>query len=158
VKESLFNIIAGYVEEAEVLDLYAGTGSLGIEALSRGAKSAVFVDKSIEAVRVIKYNLEYTKLSGKSEVIAGDVFKAINRLCSEGRSFDIIFMDPPYRKNYIKDTLQIVSDSGIIKDNGIAVAEREAEDEAAEVVGRLKLWKNARYGDTVLSFYIQVPQ
>jgi 16S rRNA (guanine966-N2)-methyltransferase len=158
VKESLFNIIAGCVEGAEVLDLYAGTGSLGIEALSRGAKRAVFVDKSSEAIKVIKDNLNHTKLLNNSEVITGDVLKAINRLCREGRSFDIIFMDPPYRKNYLKDTLQIVSDSGIIKDNGIAVAEREADDEAVEVLGRLKLWKNARYGNTVLSFYSQLPQ
>lgn len=149
----MFNIIAKYVDGADVLDLFAGTGSLAIEALSRGAKSAVFVDSNIECYRIIKQNLIHTKLIDRALVLTGDVFKTLYKLQRQGMKFDIIFMDPPYNKNFIEETLQIVSDNGIIKDDGIIVAERDANERIPKELGRLKLVRYVKYGNTALSFY-----
>jgi len=153
VKEALFNIISGYVEDADVLDLYAGTGSLAIEALSRGARSAVLIDRSKESCNVIRDNLINTRLAGRAQVLNGEVLKLLHLLCNQGKKVDIIFMDPPYRKNYIKDTLQMVSDSDIIKNDGLVVAERDVQDIIPESQGKLMRWRDAIYGSTVLSFY-----
>ncbi len=153
VKESLFNIISGYIIDADVLDLFAGTGNLGIEALSRGAGSAVFVDKSRECCEIIKDNLAHTKLSDKAAVIPGDIKAEIEKLYKEGKKFDIIFLDPPYNKNFVTETLYYLAKNDIIKFNGILVGERDYIDEVPEEVGIFRLIRNERYGDTVLSFY-----
>jgi 16S rRNA (guanine966-N2)-methyltransferase len=156
VKESLFNIITSYILDADVLDLFAGTGNLGIEALSRGAASAVFVDKSQECYNVIKDNLSHTKLEENAAVIAGDVFNTVDRLSKENKKFDIIFLDPPYNKNLIEETLKIIDKNDIINDNGIVITEKDIADIIPEEVGKLKLARNQKYGDTVLSFYKKV--
>jgi 16S rRNA (guanine966-N2)-methyltransferase len=153
VKEALFNIIAGYVKEAEVLDIFAGTGSLGIEALSRGAKSAVFIDTDREAISVIRQNLESTRLANKAEIIKGDAFSVLDRLGSAQRKFDIILLDPPYHKNFVNETLKIVQKHGIIKPDGIIAVERDEHDSVNEAFGTLKLVRDQKYGGTVLSFY-----
>ena len=153
VKESLFNIIAEYVVDAEVLDLYAGTGNLGIEALSRGAKSAVFVDKSHECSVTIKENLITTKLVEKASIVVNEATNAISILSYQGKKFDIIFLDPPYNKNVIEETLNCIIKNDIIKDNGIIVAERDIDDKVPDELDILKLVRNQKYGDTILSFY-----
>lgn len=153
VKESLFNIIAGYLEDALVLDIYAGTGSLGIEALSRGAKEAVFVDQSRECAGIIRDNLVHTKLLEKSQIINSDVRSAVLKLSDAGRKFDLIFMDPPYRKNFVEETLNYLANSDIIIDNGLIVAEHEETDKVPEQVGEIKLFRSQKYGKTILSFY-----
>lgn len=153
VKESLFSILAPYLAEASVLDAFAGTGSLGIEALSRGAESAVFIDRSSECARIIRDNLIHTKLIDRSSILTMDVGTGLNKLAGEGRTFDIIFMDPPYSKNFIEETLKIVEKNGIIKDDGIIIAEHDKQDAVPDEVGRLKLGRSQKYGDTVLSFY-----
>lgn len=153
VKESLFNIIAEYVMDADVLDLFAGTGNLGIEALSRGAASAVFIDKSRECHDVISYNLMHTKLSDRAAVFTADAEAALARLKAEGRKFDLIFIDPPYSKNLAAKALKIIGENGIIKDNGLIVAEHSSNDALPETTGEIQLVRSQRYGDTVLSFY-----
>lgn len=153
VKESLFNIIAEYINDAEVLDLFAGTGNLGIEALSRGAKRATFVDKSRECAGIISENLTHTKLSDKAKIITDEVINAISRLSKDGTKFDIIFLDPPYNKNLIEETLKFIIKDDIIKNNGIIVAERDVEDKIPEAVESLVLVSDRKYGDTIMSFY-----
>lgn len=153
MKESLFNIIAEHIYSADVLDVFAGTGSLGIEALSRGARTATFVDNSSASINIIKQNLEHTKLNAMSTIIYGDAHKVINRLSKEGKKFDIIFLDPPYSKKNVKETLQIVSDSGIIKNNGIVIVEKDKVDIIPKEIGVLKIFKEAGHGNTILSFY-----
>jgi len=153
VKESLFNIIAGCIDSADVLDLFAGTGNLGIEALSRGAATAVFIDKNPECVSVIKENLNHTKLSDRAEVYTADINDAIFRLAKRNRKFDIIFMDPPYGKNFIDETLKNILKNDIINRNGIIVAEHDFKDNVPPEIGKLVLYMSRRYGDTVLSFY-----
>ena len=153
VKESLFNIIASYIPGAEVLDLYAGTGNLGIEALSRGAESAVFVDISRESCRIIKENLEHTKMQDKGTVFNGSVQNIICKLAAQNKMYDIIFMDPPYNKNLVQETLKIIEENDIINENGIIVAERSVKDDIGINLEKLKLFREQRYGDTVLSFF-----
>ncbi|HEX3030354.1 MAG TPA: 16S rRNA (guanine(966)-N(2))-methyltransferase RsmD [Clostridia bacterium] len=153
VKESLFNIISGFCEDAEVLDLYAGTGNLGIEALSRGAKFSVFVDKSRECFDIIRENLNATKMSEKALIMTTEVGNGIQKLALESRKFDIIFLDPPYNKNLIEEALYLISKNVIIKDDGIIIAERDVADNIPEEVGSLRLVRNQKYGDTILSFY-----
>ncbi|MCX7747106.1 MAG: 16S rRNA (guanine(966)-N(2))-methyltransferase RsmD [Clostridia bacterium] len=153
VKESLFNIIAGFLAEAEVLDLFAGSGSLGIEALSRGAALCVFVDKRSECLAIIKENLVHTKMIERARTLSGDAMEVLRRLSGEGSRFDIIFLDPPYRKNLIEEALNIIEKNDIMKPGGIVVAERDKEDKIPESVGAVRLVRDQQYGDTVLSFY-----
>lgn len=154
VKESLFNIITGQLDSASVLDLFAGTGSLGIEALSRGAEKAVFFDKSTECCNLIKDNLAHTKLAEKAEVYTADFAGGIERLHAQGRKFDLVLLDPPYNKNFIQDTLKILINNDIIRDDGIIVAEHSLSDNLPAVSGRLEAIDSRKYGDTVLTIYI----
>nr|WP_114297472.1 16S rRNA (guanine(966)-N(2))-methyltransferase RsmD [Anaerobacterium chartisolvens] len=153
VKESLFNIISHSIYASEVLDLFAGTGNLGIEALSRGADSAVFIDRSQECFSIINENLRHTKLEDKASVMVGDVFACLKRLSSQGRKFDIVFLDPPYNKNLIEETLTFIVQNDIIRDNSIIIAERDIDDIIPQSIEAIKLAREERYGDTVLSFY-----
>jgi len=143
-----------YIAGAHILDLYAGTGSLGIEALSRGAEYAVFVDRSQECFRIIKENLEHTKLADKSLVIAGNVENAIKKLYEESKKFDIVFMDPPYNKNLVEETLNTLMENDIIKANGIIAAEMDIDDKVSERYGTFEKVRSQKYGDTVLTLFI----
>lgn len=153
VKESLFNIISGVISDAVVLDLYAGTGNLGIEALSRGARKAVFVDRSRESVSVIRDNLTHTKLGDRAEIINNDVSVALKKLSRSNMKFDLIFLDPPYGKGLVQKTLELLVTYDIVKENCIVVAEHSALDEVPGEAGCLRLIREQKYGDTKLSFY-----
>lgn len=153
VKESLFNIISASIPESNVLDLFAGSGSLGIEALSRGAAFAVFADKSRESCGIIKENLIFTKYVEKSEVLFMGFAETLVKLASEGRKFDIVFLDPPYNKKFIQESLNILANNDIIRDSGILAAEHHIDDRLPEYCGKLKLSRRQKYGDTALSFY-----
>lgn len=153
MKESLFNIIASRIPGASVLDLFSGTGSLGIEALSRGASKAVFVDMSRECANIISQNLTHTKLSEKASVITGNVSSALKRPDMDKMQFDIIFMDPPYNKNLVQETLEILASGSFLYDGGLVAVERSLKDNVPERFGDLVLIRNQKYGDTVLTFY-----
>ncbi len=112
IKETLFNMIMPRLGACRFLDLFSGSGAIGIEALSRGAKSAVFVENSKEAVSCIKYNLKFTHLEDAATLMECDALTAINRLNGKG-VFDIIFMDPPYRHDYEKSVLMALKKSDI---------------------------------------------
>ncbi len=153
VKESLFNIISGMIPGAEVLDIFAGTGSIGIEALSRGADFAVFVDKSSECTRVIKENLVHTKLMDKASVITGDIFIILNKISKNNKKFDIIFLDPPYKKNLVVETLKCIEKNAIIKPEGIIIAEHGFDDGVPDEIGGFTRYRCQKYGITVISFF-----
>lgn len=122
IKETLFNMIAPGICDCVFLDLFSGSGAIGIEALSRGASRAVFIEKNPAAVTCIRQNLAHTKLSDQAEVIAGDVFTALKRL--EGRyTFDYIFMDPPYDNLLEKEVLQTLSQSSLLSPDGVIIVE-----------------------------------
>ena len=116
IKETLFNILQPQLPGCRFLDLFAGSGGIGIEALSRGAAYAVFVDNGREAVRCIKANLAHTRLSDRAQVIAADVQAAISRLASAGETFDIIHLDAPYGSADAVSALKSIADRGLAKD------------------------------------------
>lgn len=153
VKESIFNIIAGRIEGSEVLDVFAGTGSLGIEALSRGAKRTVFFDKSLECCGVIRENLAHTKLADRAEVYSVDYISGIRKLYREGRRFELMILDPPYNKNFIQETLKTLINNDIIKDNGIIVVEHSTLDILPRSAGRFEIMDTRSYGDVSITIY-----
>jgi 16S rRNA (guanine966-N2)-methyltransferase len=126
IKETLFNMITPYIEGINFLDLFAGSGQMGIEALSRGAKSAIFVENNKDAISCIEHNLNVTKLEDKSDIIANDAITALKRL--EGKySFDYIFMDPPYNQLLEKQALQYLKNSSLIHDTSVIIVEASLE-------------------------------
>lgn len=153
VKESLFNIIADIIYEADVLDLFAGSGALGIEALSRGAGSSVFVDNNPDAVQVVKQNLEHTRLVNKAVVMVKNVFSALSIMSNQNKRFDIVFMDPPYNKGLIGPVLADMDKYRLLKEKGIVAVERSIKDEIIYKTGEIALYREQKYGDTVLAFY-----
>lgn len=152
-KESLFNIIGDRLLDKAVLDLYAGTGAIGIEALSRGADSAVFVEKDQRVVKIIRANLDLTGLADQAEIISQDVDSTVARLASQQRTFDIIFLDPPYLRNLLQKSIETLVHYQIIRPGGLVVAESSKLDTLSDKYGNLRLIRQERYGDTVLSFY-----
>ena len=153
VKGAIFNMIAERLGDALVLDLFAGSGSLGIEALSRGASKAIFVDKNKQSINIIKNNLEHTKLDDKALVINQEVDKIYHLLPKELTKFDIIFMDPPYNKNFVQKTLIFLENNGILKESGVIIAEHAKEDILPKRVGNLEKVREKQYGITSISFY-----
>lgn len=122
IKETLFNMIAPYLYNCVFLDLFAGSGGIGIEALSRGAKEAVFVEKNPKAMACIRENLKYTKLENKALTISSDALTALYRLEGE-KKFDYIFMDPPYDQLLEKSVLQYLSKSDLLSEDVVIIVE-----------------------------------
>ena len=153
VKESLFNILGQMVAGRKVLDIFAGTGNLGLEALSRGAESAVFVDKA--TAKLIAENLQLTRLQEKGIVRSGDVFAELSRQAAGRAEFSLIFCDPPYHRGLWQQALrQIDASDGLMAENGILVVEHGAEENEIPELSRLQLVHNRRYGHTTqLSFF-----
>ncbi len=153
VKESLFNILGERIIEAEVLDLFAGVGSLGIEALSRGAKRAVFVDKGAAAVRIIKKNLARLDFQARAEVYQEEAGRAVKWLGRRGEEFGLIFIDPPYGSDLAEKSLRKLTESCIVMGKGMVVVEHYRKRIMPAQAGKLRLVRDESYGDTSLSFY-----
>ena len=153
VKESLFNILGQKVLDRKVLDLFAGTGNLGLEALSRGASRGVFVDCATAAL--IRENAVLTHLQDKAAVRGGDVLAELGRLAAGGEPFDLIFCDPPYHKGLWEKALTVIDRSaGIMAEHGILVIEHGADENEIPPLAQLELVMNRRYGHTTqLSFF-----
>ena len=126
IKETLFNMIAPYLYDCEFLDLFAGSGGIGIEALSRGAKEAVFVEKNSKAMECIKENLKFTRLEKKGITLTKDVLNALYQLEGD-KVFDYIFMDPPYNHEWEKPVLEFLTDTTLLADDGIIIVEASKE-------------------------------
>jgi 16S rRNA (guanine966-N2)-methyltransferase len=153
VKEALFNILPHDLSGRKVLDLFAGTGNLSIEALSRGAEDAVLVDVSRDAAEVIEENLQALNLTAKSRVLTAPVFKSVRMLARRGEKFDLIFIDPPYDKELVGETLKAVAKEELLAETGVAVAEHSVREKVEERYGTIVLADRRRYGDTQLSFF-----
>lgn len=132
VKEPLFSILMNEISEAKVLDLFAGSGALGLEALSRGAESVVLCDNSREAIKVINNNLAKTKLSTYAEIINDDYKKCLKKL--QGRKFDLIFLDPPYETDCIEISIKHILELDLLAKDGVIVAETDRE----EIIEKIK--------------------
>jgi 16S rRNA (guanine966-N2)-methyltransferase len=151
VKESLFNMLRDEIEGKIVLDLFAGTGNLGIEALSRGAKKAIFVEKGRQALRLIQKNLIQFGLEERSEMLPKDVNRAIGLLKQRGESFDLILMDPPYEKGLIQETLMELNFHQIYHEDSILVIEHNRREPLPHLLEGWNLIRQRRIGDTVIS-------
>ena len=148
VKGAIFNSIQFDIEGRTVLDLFAGSGSLGIEALSRGAKKAVFVDLSRDAVRVVNENLEHCKLKEDAVVFNGD---SLSYLKTTREKFDIVFIDPPYRKQLSQKALSLVEK--VMNEGGIIVCETGSDEEVPDRIGNYTVAKSDTYSKTKLTIY-----
>jgi 16S rRNA (guanine966-N2)-methyltransferase len=153
VKESLFNILPRDFSAKKVLDLFAGTGNLSIEALSRGAEHAVLVDVSERSVAAIKENLRRLGFAARTEVWLAPAARAIRSLARRNETFDYIFVDPPYHQKLAERTLDIMGRCHVLRDSGTLVVEHSTRDTLQPVYGALRLHDQRRYGDTLLSFY-----
>jgi len=161
VKESIFNILANLevlvdrnaIIGAKVLDLFAGTGNLGLEALSRGAAHALFVDHSMVSLATTRENINYANLSKLSEVHRGDSLKTLDKLTQSGRSFTLIFVDPPYNQGLVNAVLQKLDSTDVVGNGGIIVVEYSKHELLTADWQHLKLVRNERYGETLVAFF-----
>ena len=150
VKEALFSVIQFDIPTSKVLDLFGGTGQLGIEALSRDAKSAVFVDEREDACRLIRENLKRTKLESAARVVRSD-YMAYLKTCND--KFDIIFLDPPYAEVFLENSLKMITEIDILQSGGIIVAERPLGKELPWEFNGFSRSKDYKYGKTLITIY-----
>lgn len=152
VREAIFNIIGRDVTETRVLDLFAGTGAMGIEALSRGARSAIFIDSRKASVAAVRKNLEYLGLTEHSQVILWDIAKNLNCLAPGGPEIHLVFMDPPYLKNLIGPALSHLRQCRILALGALVVIEHAASEPLPEQLSGYDLIEQRKYGKTLVSF------
>lgn len=155
-KETVFNIIGGLVDGKPVLDLFSGSGSLGLEALSRGALNVAFVEQSPTAVRVIRDNLKLLELEQKAEIFQGDVLRAVDKLKKKRRSFSLIFVDPPYDKGWVKKTLMRLDQSGIVLPFGQVIVGHSKNEGIPDNLQSLRLTRTRKIGQSCLSFLFRL--
>jgi 16S rRNA (guanine966-N2)-methyltransferase len=153
VREAIFNILGAAVAEARVLDLFAGTGALSLEALSRGAADAVLVEELAAALSVLQRNLDTLGLNDRVQVLALPVSGALRKLAAQGKRFSLIFLDPPYGRGLAFNTLTALGNSGLLMPGARVVAEHSHRETLPEHLGWLGLSQARRYGDTQVTFY-----
>jgi len=151
IKEDLFNIIAPYVRDANFLDLYAGTGQMGIEALSRGAESAVFVESGKDAVDLIRKNLAKCRMEANT-VICDDVLKALQKLAGQHKKFDVVFIDPPYDTDNLDEIINKLINGSILNEDAIIITEQASDAEELSFEPLLETYKIKKYTTTKLTF------
>ncbi|MEG0293321.1 16S rRNA (guanine(966)-N(2))-methyltransferase RsmD [Enterococcus sp.] len=153
VKESIFNMIGPYFDGGKVLDLFAGSGGLAIEAISRGMDKAVCVDRNYQALKVIKENIQLTKEPEKFEVIKGEAKQVLNRLGVEGHRFDLVFLDPPYAQQSVVEDLEKLLSADMIAPDGLIVCETDKKFELPETIGTLEQTRRQVYGLAAITIY-----
>lgn len=153
VKEGMFNALGQFFEGGIVLDLYAGSGNLGLEALSRGCDRGYFFDQNIKAVRVINENIDSLKVSDRAKVTKLDAFKALDMLKAERLRFDLIFLDPPYHKERINELLKLIIDGNLLEEDGSIICETLKESELLENYQSLVKYREYLYGMTKVTIY-----
>jgi 16S rRNA (guanine966-N2)-methyltransferase len=149
VKQALFNILGQRTEGSLFLDLFAGAGGIGIEALSRGAARVTFVDASRDSWNVVKQNIEQTGFQDRAEAVLARAESFIKKQMGQ---YDIVFLDPPYA-DAMQPLLELIAGAGILKSESIVIAEHFKKQPSPEQAGSLTLCRQAKYGDTVLAFY-----
>lgn len=160
VKESLFNILQEDVKQKVILDLFAGSGALGIEALSRNAKYVVFCDNNKQAIQMIKTNLEKTRLIEKTEIVNMDYKKCIELLNAKKQKFDLIFLDPPYKDDIAVDSLKQIIKNKLLNNKGIVVIEtdevnrdlKELNEAMTTELQNVRIFDQRKYGRASLIF------
>lgn len=152
VKESLFNIIGSKIIEAEVLDLFAGTGNLGLESWSRGAAAVTFIDESRESLRLVQSNIAKCRAQKNCTVIKGNAVNVIDKLYHQGQRFDFAFCDPPYNKGWLAKIVQALSAAPLLKSGGYLIVERAQHETIEPLPDNYELVRSSRYGETLIDF------
>jgi len=153
VKEAVFSIIGPYFDGGEVLDLFAGTGGLGIEALSRGIERGVFIDADRASLEIIRHNLQATRLEDRAEIYRNDAERALKALAKRERRFKLVFLDPPYRMKIIGELMLALHSLGLLEPGATIVAEYESDYSYEESFGPYRETRKAVYGETAVSIY-----
>lgn len=150
VKQAIFSVLQFELAGRTVLDLFSGSGQMGIEALSRGAKKCIFVDNLADSVQVTKENLQAAGLAEQASVERAS-YESFLR--STSVRFDLVFLDPPYQKGMVGKALELLVSCGLLDESAIVAAEMGVDEEAPDACGKLTLWKEKRYRDTKVRFY-----
>jgi 16S rRNA (guanine966-N2)-methyltransferase len=156
VREAIFNVIAARIIEANVLDLFAGTGALGLEALSRGAARATFIDNHIEAIRLIEENIGLCGVKDRTVVMRRAILPSLAVLAAQpanAAGFHLVFLDPPYGQNQVPVVLERLTALKLVPPTALAVAEHHRKDAIPSRCGRWHKTKERRYGDTLISYF-----
>ncbi len=151
VKGAIFNVLGEKVGGARVLDLFAGSGALGLEALSRGAGCAVLVEKNNQACQIIWENMELTGFTSRARLVNRDGLVYLQEL--SGQTFDLVFLDPPYNQGLAFNSLKLLAKGTSLAANGVIIVETSREEQLPVELGNLGLRKNTRYGDTMIWYY-----
>ncbi|MCF0149393.1 MAG: 16S rRNA (guanine(966)-N(2))-methyltransferase RsmD [Clostridium sp.] len=153
VKESMFSIIQNHIPDSVVVDVFAGTGSLGLEAASRGAKEVYLIDKSNTTFPILKKNVENLKFEDFCFPLNLDSYEALKMLNKKGKVFDIIFIDPPYCKEMIPKAIEIIKENNLLNKGGIIVTKIDSIEEIYQGYKEIQLVKNKKYGNTTVCIY-----
>jgi 16S rRNA (guanine(966)-N(2))-methyltransferase RsmD len=153
IKESLFNILPRDFSGMKILELFAGTGNVSIEALSRGAESVLLVDASERSARIIRENLRRLELKNRAQLWVMPVRRALNTIARQGQKFDLIFLDPPYDQKLVGRSLDLIASVDPLYPSAVVVAEHSVREAVQSSYGFLSLNDQRRYGDTLLSFF-----
>ena len=153
IKEALFNVWGSQVEDARFLDLFAGSGSVGLEALSRGAHRVVFVDNSAAAIRIIRENLDHCGFRSGFDIMRSDAFRALKRISSQAIQFDLIYVDPPFtREDIFESIMDTVSRADILAADGIAIIRSPRKKDMPSFPPLVK-YRQGNYGESSLHYY-----
>lgn len=153
VKEAIFSMIGPYFAGGTVLDLFAGTVGLGIEALSRGADGAIFIDMDWKAVEIVRENLKTAGFEEKAEVYKNDASRALKALMKRELRFDLVFLDPPYRLKHADQLMLTMQDFGLLNDRAIIVVEHDADHAYPATFGGFSIRRHSVYGETAVTVY-----
>ncbi len=153
VKAAIFNMLQDKVCEATVLDLFAGSGAFGFEALSRGASHVVFVESDWKLAKLLEENLQALGVADRGSVLHDDVLTTLEDFGSSEKIFGLIFSDPPYGQGLAKLSLLRAAECAIVAESGVLITETHKKEELPETAGSLVLWKRRLYGGTAVSFY-----
>lgn len=153
VKEAIFSIIGDKIVDSNFLDLYSGSGSIAIEALSRGAKKAILIEQDRDAIKIIIENINSCKFDKKSRAYKNDVNRALEILHRKAEFFDIVFLDPPYKENVSEGTIKKLSDCKLLKENGMIISEHSNYEKLPDEIGEFVKYDERDYNKKILSFY-----
>ncbi|MCP3942120.1 MAG: 16S rRNA (guanine(966)-N(2))-methyltransferase RsmD [Desulfobacteraceae bacterium] len=157
VREAVFNILGPKVQDANVLDMFAGTGALGLESLSRGAKNAVFLDAAIESCTIIQKNINLCKMLHNTSIIHHDIIALPLPQTLNTKPFDLIFMDPPYEKGHIETTLNKAGFMDLLAPDGIIITEQSFKESLGNTFNGLDIYRQKKYSTTFISFLRKTP-
>jgi 16S rRNA (guanine966-N2)-methyltransferase len=158
LRQAVFNVLGDRIQNTRVLDLCAGTGSVGLEALSRGAAAATFVERNRRAVGTLRSNLTRLNLTSRARVIAGDVLVALKRFEKVAETFDCVFLDPPYGEPLAVRCIELLAEGAILGENGILITQAFHKTPLPDQVGNLRRTWCRRYGESSLAVYTKEKQ